>query len=666
MRLNIGSRIDTRLREEKALLAAGEIPRPRLEHKLQRKALRLLAGFLALMLLFTVLSRAASAVATAVVEADTAKSGVLTDRATINGQIEAADDEYFTLPTGLRVESVLVKAGQQVEKGAPLLVLDPDEVRAKLAALDCDIATLKLKIAAALRGATGESAEAVIAAQQALDDAKIDYERLVASLDRGEGRTQEDFADTQAALDKALVDYEKAVRKTQDDLIEAAEDDLKAARENLETVQESANDALRSAQQAVDQAADNPAKDAYFQALSAYNRASAALEQAKQNLANLEAAAEPDADAIAAARDALAAAQEAADAARDTLDGSSYSDSGYDIARENLSAAKASWKKKVEKAEDAVAEAEDELRIVKARTDFSDEAAVIAAQGVLDAAERALREADRGREDGVFSREEQLYKAEKAIEAAQRALDTAERQATEQSRSDSIAYAEAQVDRLGYQNDLTKLEAQRSLLAEAAGNDGQIMAPVSGTVLSTLEKGSKTQEGSDTVTISSSEGGHVFTGTLEKKAATKLATGDKGQLSYTHEGKAKQLEVQITAIGTPTEEGLCIITAKLPTGSFPTGVSAELTITRKSETHHSCLPLSALRSGSEGDFVLVLREKKTVMGIEWTVVKVPVTVKDRDSELMSVESTLMWDDRVVTTSSKPIAEGDRVRLESES
>ena len=71
----------------------------------------------------------------------------------------------------------------------------------------------------------------------------------------------------------------------------------------------------------------------------------------------------------------------------------------------------------------------------------------------------------------------------------------------------------------------------------------------------------------------------------------------------------------------------------------------------------------ALRSGRNGEFVLVLREKQTVMGTEQTVAQVPVTVKARDSERVAVEADgLLPEDRVVVSSSKPIDQGDRVRV----
>ena len=93
-------------------------------------------------------------------------------------------------------------------------------------------------------------------------------------------------------------------------------------------------------------------------------------------------------------------------------------------------------------------------------------------------------------------------------------------------------------------------------------------------------------------------------------------------------------------------------------------MSAKLELSKRSEQYGACLPLGALRSDGDKDYVLVLQEKNTVMGIEQTVVRVEVTVLDRDSESMAVESSLMGTEQVVTSSSKPIGEGDRVRLET--
>ena len=61
--------------------------------------------------------------------------------------------------------------------------------------------------------------------------------------------------------------------------------------------------------------------------------------------------------------------------------------------------------------------------------------------------------------------------------------------------------------------------------------------------------------------------------------------------------------------------------------------------------------------------MLVMQEKKSVMGNVQTAVRVPVQVLDKDSDKMAVESSLLPEDKIITDSSKPISEGDKVRLD---
>ena len=666
MHLGIKNRIAERAEEEKALFRAGEAPRPRIKNQIQRTVVRLLVGFLAFMLVFTIVSSVANGATVARVQTDTFKSGVLTNRTTIDGQIEAEGDISIALPEGLRVETVYAKEGQRVSIGDALLRIDLEEIRDKLTTFEKDIRILKLKIEAAESGVSGGRTDAILAAQEALDEACSDYDRLIEKLERQNSRSGEDYQDLLAALEKAEADYEKIVAKTRDNLIKAASDAVTAAEESLESTQESAADAIRQAEQTLSQASDtrSNAESTYYQALSAYATAKTNLDNAKKVLSNLVAADEQDLDLIAKAQEAVSDAQSIFDAASSSLDAQPYSSSDYSYAKESLEITKEQWEKSVQKAKDALAKAKEELSAEKARTDYSDEPDVISAQSAVDSAKQVIKSADRDSEDSGYSQEEDILTAQKAIDNAERDLENAQKKAIDDAKDDDITKTQAEIDRLTYEGELEALEKQQAILENALENDGVILSAADGTVLKTMKKGSKTTADTDAVTISRSDQGFVFEGSVAKKEAKALEVGDTGKLSYTYEGKSHSEEVQITSIGTPDEEGNVGITARLPDGSYPTGVSGGITITEKSEKYDSCLPLSALRTGSNGDYVLVLREKSTVMGTERTVVAIPVTVKDKDSELMSIESSLLYDDRVVTSANKPISEGDSVRLES--
>ena len=79
------------------------------------------------------------------------------------------------------------------------------------------------------------------------------------------------------------------------------------------------------------------------------------------------------------------------------------------------------------------------------------------------------------------------------------------------------------------------------------------------------------------------------------------------------------------------------LTAVLPEGDYPAGMTAQLSLSKKSEIYQNCLPITTLRSDSRGDHVLVIRKQDSVLGTEWVTARVDITVKDRDSQMMCVE-----------------------------
>lgn len=495
------SRLGRKAESEIKMLEAGEKPRPRLKNKLQRTALLALAGFFALMLAFTLVSWIADSITVAKVKADTIKSGVLTERVTLNGLIESLGDMPLDLPGGIPIISAKVSVGQQVNAGDVLLELDEDEIAKQLSDLKDKLKLLELRHEAATSGASGGS---VNDAKRALAQAEEDLKRLESKLNRTVQRAEEDLQEAEVAL--------------------------------------------------------NDAKTAYQQAL--------------------------------------------AEAENDTND-----------------------------------------------------PAVQAAQKNVDAAQKALKAAKRALEDSRQSRDDQIIAAKRAIETAKNNLDQAR-------QNEEKGGLQAEADRLAYVSDKRVLEASIAEFEKIAAAGGMLVSPIDGSVLSITESG-KTQDGVPAAAISRSDLGFSFTAKLDQNEAEKLYPGAKGQLAYSFEGKSNEVEAIITSIGAADDKGEVTVTASLPDGSYTPGAAGEMTWTQRSEMQSTCLPISALRSDSSGDYVLVMREKKTVMGLEYTVTRVPVTVLARDSELMSIDSTLLKDDLVVVSSNKPIAEGDRVRLETD-
>ena len=648
MRLHIGEKI----REQKAMLISGKKYRPLIEDRVQRMAVYLMIGFFAFMLVCTIISRVSYSFTTAHVSVASMAGKTLMNRVELEGIIHASAEKGISLPDGLKAVSVYAGKGKSVEKGEALIEFDVPAAEERIKKLEEEIRILNLK----LDISSNNGGNDVIEAQRTLEDAKKAYERIAAKYARAEMRLKEDYT----KLEETLADAEK-------NLINKAEALVKEARENLQNVREDAEDAIRAAEQALDEESENldDSEDSYQQALEAYEQAKDELNMANQRVSEIKeaiAGKQPDdatdyTEELKEAEEELSIAQKAFNQAKKELSKADYNSSSYDRADDNLDSIKRRWKRKIDKAKDALYKAETVLEAVREGKDFSTESAVSEAQAAIDTAREALNRARRESEDNQYSEEEELYAAGRAVETAQAALEDARRQA-------EVLQKEGEIDRITCESERSDKEKSRAALQEILDNGGRLLAPAPGTVVRTLERGDKTKEGEDAVILSSADRGFVFEGKLDKDSARRFSAGDKGELHYKLDGSTQKADVEIHSISTPDESDQVLVTAVLPEGGYTSGMPAQLFLSRKSETYQNCLPLTALRSDSGGDHVFVLRRQSSVLGTEWVIARVDITVKERDSQMMYVDGALTYSDQVVISSNKIISEGDRVRIEN--
>jgi len=648
MRLHIGEKI----REQKAMLISGKKYMPLIEDRVQRMAVYLMIGFFTSMLVCTIISRVSYSFTTAHVSVASMAGKTLINRAELEGIIYASSEKGISLPDGLKAVSVNAGKGKSVEKGEVLIEFDVPAAEERIKKLEEEIRIINLKMDISSNNGGND----VIEAQRTLEDAKKAYERIAAKYARAEMRLKEDYT----KLEETLADAEK-------NLINKAEALVKEARENLQNVREDAEDAIRAAEQALDEESENldDSEDSYQQALEAYEQAKDELNMANQRVSEIKeaiAGKQPDdatdyTEELKEAEEERSIAQKAFNQAKKELSKADYNSSSYDRADDNLDSIKRGWKRKIDKAKDALYKAETVLEAVREGKDFSTESAVSEAQAAIDTAREALNRARRESEDNQYSEEEELYAAGRAVETAQAALEDARRQA-------DVLQKEGEIDRITCESERSDKEKSRAALQEILDNGGRLLAPAPGTVVRTLERGDKTKEGEDAVILSSADRGFVFEGKLDKDSARRFSAGDKGELHYKVDGSTQKADVEIHSISTPDESDQVFVTAVLPEGSYTSGMPAQLFLSRKSETYQNCLPLTALRSDSGGDHVFVLRRQSSVLGTEWVIARVDITVKERDSQMMYVDGALTYSDQVVISSNKIISEGDRVRIEN--
>ena len=88
---------------------------------------------------------------------------------------------------------------------------------------------------------------------------------------------------------------------------------------------------------------------------------------------------------------------------------------------------------------------------------------------------------------------------------------------------------------------------------------------------------------------------------------------------------------------------------------------AELVFSRKA--YDLCLPVSAIRQDGQGSYVLAVEETQNAFGISLTALRVPVTVKevDSDGQYAAVEGSISGG--VIVSSNRAVSPGASVRTE---
>lgn len=103
------------------------------------------------------------------------------------------------------------------------------------------------------------------------------------------------------------------------------------------------------------------------------------------------------------------------------------------------------------------------------------------------------------------------------------------------------------------------------------------------------------------------------------------------------------------------------LTAYLESGNWKAGavsITAELSSTAYDQT----LPASALYQDNTGPFVYVIEERSTVLGLQYVLIRTPVTCLETNGSTAAVSGLFDPSAKVVVSTTRTLQEGARVRL----
>lgn len=212
---------------------------------------------------------------------------------------------------------------------------------------------------------------------------------------------------------------------------------------------------------------------------------------------------------------------------------------------------------------------------------------------------------------------------------------------------------------------LDKREAQLKLdsLCALREQEGNICAEFAGCVLEcTVSTGSLTSPEPVMVLENYSEN-LQFEGSVGRERESYMEEGVECTLEM-EEGETVLEGVAISEV-LPGEQGTYRVTAEIADKSLQQTGNAVLSFTRESKKYRNCIPLSAIHSGKNGYYVIVVEEDKTILGIQSVARFVSVTVIESNDEYAAVEGDIYESEKIVVQANKEIKEGERVRIVEE-
>ena len=203
---------------------------------LQVKAIKALAGFLILMFLLTILSRAADSLTIAKVTASAATGGVISHNIETDGNITPNKDIAISTSADIKIASVEATEGKTVKKGDVLIQLDMDDLKTKLLKAQKDLAVAQ---ATASDKKANEAIEADNKARS-LERSYEDYNQTISDADDAVSKAKDNMSEAWNAYN----DYKKNNNNNSDDTDTTVSDSLQKTVEEKQEAYDKAVDEL--------------------------------------------------------------------------------------------------------------------------------------------------------------------------------------------------------------------------------------------------------------------------------------------------------------------------------------------------------------------------------------------------------------------------------------
>ncbi len=607
--------------------------------------------FLAVMLVLTFFSNTIMNHSLPEVATANVTSGTINAKIRGQGTVSANETYDVTIKQTRKVASIKVKAGQEVAAGDVLFTLEAEESD-ELKQAQTDLESMELNYEKSLIAASTEAAREnreVQKLQETYNDLLAQYHQYsnkdASQIAKEKAAADAKLKELQADSKAAQSDYEARVAEKTELESEAAE--LKTHIASLKAVMDKQDEIV---------AAQDTLYQDQIRYLNDYNRL---MELAGQNpQVAMSYARYPEQFANMLTEQDLAG----------TTGDSKTADPKLARAQE-IATAYTTLTKDQSNIDSLTAERDNMIYDIDGVRDYSQvESEYRYAYNEYDAVKRELDSFD-----NETSRLKKL--AEDAAQAVTDQQEVVDKLASAGTLADQVKSAKQALEDKIFEQSLSDgssldLEAAKKAIDEKKADiekltqnadETEVKAKVAGTVSNiAITAGSNANAETPLITLNLTDRGYTVKISVTNDQAKKVRVGDNAELvNYWYGGDIQATLENIT--NDPQNPGKGRLLVFRLTGDVEPDTNLTLSIGQKSANYDCIVPNSAVRTDSNGTFVLAITVKSSPLGNRYTATRVDVQELAKDDTNTAVTG-LSSGDFVITTSTKPIEAGTQVRL----
>lgn len=595
--------------------------------------------FLAVMLVLTFFSNTFMNRSLAQVSTEYVSPGTLSPKIRGTGTVVANAPYEVKINEGRRIQSVLVKVGDNVEVGDVLIRLTEE-------------ADTKLK-----------------EEQDMLDELKYNYQVfLLGMADRDYTVENRDIKKMREEITK--LESERDALMVSDAEISAAKIAIDSAQTKYDKAQEAANEV--QTQLDIFDSTHVGGGELTPEILESLNNAKVALEAAEiqygvQNeffenvAAKWEGKNEPSLTRLEALNNIINSPSFEGDEAKLDERIKGYFDNQEEaekcaLAYRTIRDAKAVYEKALQDYESAL----NDSNVASARAGL--EAAKKEADALVITAEKELTDA-KAVLDTLDLKKNDYKLADDALDLKRDALEDAIFNLSQSQKSDN---KRAQKDQLDISKMKKQIDEQQAIVDKLTTGDMiyEITSNAAGVVSSiNVVAGALTVPEETLMTIDQSDRGFTLSFSVTNEQARKVQVGTYAEVSTSSWWFDGKIDAVLSGISSntsdPKNSKMLNFTIN---GDVSGGDQLSLSIGERSQNYELIVPKNAIRTDSNGSYVLLLEQKPSALGNRYYATRIDVEVIESDDKQSAITGALSSYDYVITNSSMPVEPGDMVRL----